>query len=215
MIASYLPGESLLHRLPAGAKLLGLAGASLVLLPVDDPRVLGAVLAAVLALYAFLGRRALARLRLVLALIPMVAILALLQAVTQGPGPALAVALRILLMVLMADLVTLTTRLDDMMATLEAALSPLARLGVPTRRLALAVALVIRFVPVLLAQWQARLESWRARSARRPSLVLVAAFFAGTLRMADHVAEALDARGFSAPHAEHPDAPRPDAGRQT
>jgi biotin transport system permease protein len=53
-------------------------------------------------------------------------------------------------------------------------------------------------VPVLLANWQARAEAWRARTGRRVSIRLVAPFVAETLRLADQVGEALDARGFDA-----------------
>lgn len=197
MIAAYLAIESPLHRLPAGVKLAGLAVASLLILPLTDPLLLLAALAAVLAAYAALGRRAVARLRLLKPLLPLIAILALLQGWTSGWAPALATAARIVLMVLLADLVTLSTRLQDMMAALERLLTPLARLGLDTRRLSLAVALVLRFVPVILASWQGREEAWRARSPRRPSPALIAAFFAGTLKTADHVADALDARGFA------------------
>ena len=66
----------------------------------------------------------------------------------------------------------------------------------PLGACALAVALVMRFVPVLLTRWRAREEAWKARTRRRVPLTLVAAFLADILQLADHVAEALDARGF-------------------
>jgi biotin transport system permease protein len=73
---------------------------------------------------------------------------------------------------------------------------PLRLAGINPRAPALAIALVIRFVPVLLASWQEREEAWRARTGRRASIRLIPAFVAETLRMADQIAEALDARGF-------------------
>ncbi len=79
-------------------------------------------------------------------------------------------------------------------------LAPLFRglrpLGVNPRKVALAAALVLRFVPVLAARWRAREEAWRARTRRRVPPRLVAAFLADVLRLADQVAESLDARGF-------------------
>ncbi len=202
MISGYLPGRSPLHRLPAGWKLAGLAGLSVLLLPAQSPLLLGAGLAAVLCAYAALGRPALARLGLLRPLLPILALMLVLQLWAQDWSPAglvsgLVIVMRILLMVMLADLVTLSTPLQDMMDVLEWLASPLRRLGLEPRRLALAVALVLRFVPVLLASWQARTEAWRARSPRRPGLALLPGFLIQTLRLADRVAEALDARGFA------------------
>ncbi|WP_029005103.1 energy-coupling factor transporter transmembrane component T [Azorhizobium doebereinerae] len=204
MMSSYLPGHSPLHRLPAGAKLLALAGLSLLLLPADSALLLAGALLAVLLAYAALGRRALARLALLRPLGPVLLLMVLLQAWAgdwsrAAVGAGFAVALRILLMVLLADLVTLSTPMQDMMDALERVLRPFERFGVAPRKLALAVALVVRFVPVLLSAWRAREEAWRARSTRRPALALVPGFLAQTLRLADHVADALDARGFGRP----------------
>ncbi|MBB6308549.1 energy-coupling factor transporter transmembrane component T family protein [Xanthobacter tagetidis] len=197
MRGGYLAADTALHRLPAGAKLAGLALGSIALLPLQDPRLLALALALVLVPYAALGRRGMARLTQWAPLVPLLAIIGIIQALAETPAAALASVLRILAMVLMADLVTLSTRLDDMMEALGVVLRPLGAVGLDPRRLALAVALVLRFVPVLAASWRAREEAWRARSPRRPRLAVFAAFFAGALRGADQVAEALDARGFS------------------
>lgn len=198
MIAGYIERDGFLHRLPAGVKLGGLALMSVLVLPVSDPWLLGGLLAGIVLVYAGFGRVGWQRLRRWGALLPLLAFIALLQ-VWAGSWPAaLASVLRILVMVLAADLVTLSTRLQDMMDVFTTLLAPFARLGLDVKRLALAVALVLRFVPVLFASWQGRSEAWRARSPRRPGLVLVGTFFAGALRMADQVAEALDARGFAA-----------------
>jgi biotin transport system permease protein len=57
------------------------------------------------------------------------------------------------------------------------------------------MALVIRFIPVMLDRLSQITESWAARSPRRPSWrVLVPATLAA-LEDADRVAEALRARG--------------------
>lgn len=208
MMSGYLSGHSLLHRLPAGLKLGALALLSILILPLDDPRLLAGALAATLALYAALGHPALARLWTLRPLVPLLALMFVLQAwsgdwTAGGFAAGAASVLRILLMVLLADLVTLSTSLQQMMDALETLLTPLRPLGASPRKLALAVALVLRFVPVLLAAWRAREEAWRARSTRRPSLALVPGFLAETLRLADRVADALDARGFGRGRGPH------------
>ena len=64
MISIYLPGDSWLHRTPAGLKLLVVAVASLLLFQVKSPLVFLPCLAGVIVCYAALGRPGLARLAL-------------------------------------------------------------------------------------------------------------------------------------------------------
>lgn len=204
MIAGYLSGSSLLHRLPAGVKLAGLAVLSVLVVPLGDPVLLAMALAAVLIVYASFGRPGLRRLAQWRSMAPLLAIIFALQIWAASLEVALASVLRIAVMVLLADLVTLSTRLQDMMDALALPLRPLRRFGIDPERLSLAVALVLRFVPLLLDTWRGREEAWRARSPRRPGLPLVGAFFSGALATADQVAEALDARGFGAPRRGRP-----------
>ena len=89
----------------------------------------------------------------------------------------------------------MTTRLSDMIQVFQTLARPLAPLGLSPRRLGLAFALVIRFIPVMLDQLTRITDSWSARSPRRPRWrVLVPATLAA-LDDADHAAEALRARG--------------------
>jgi biotin transport system permease protein len=196
VIAGYLAHPTWLHRVPAGVKLPLVAAASLAVLPVADPLALLAALGLTLLVYASLGRQAVSRLTLLRPLLPFLVLIGALQ-VWFGSWPAaIASTTRILLMILVASLVTLTTTMQAMVGTLQPLMRPLRLAGINPRAPALAVALVIRFVPVLLASWQEREEAWRARTGRRASIRLVPAFVAETLRMADQIAEALDARGF-------------------
>lgn len=208
MIAGYLSGRSLLHRLPAGAKLIALAVLSVLIVPLDSPVLLAMALAGVLIVYCGFGRPGLRRLAQWRSLAPLLVVIFALQVWAASVEVAVASVLRICVMVLLADLVTLSTRMQDMMDALALPMRPLARFGLDPERIALAVALVLRFVPVLLDTWRGREEAWRARSPRRPGLALVGAFFSGALAMSDQVAEALDARGFGAPRRTRP-SPRP------
>jgi biotin transport system permease protein len=108
------------------------------------------------------------------------------------------VVLRLAAMMLLADLVAATTTVTAMMEAIVPVLAPLRYVGLRPKRLALGVALVLRFVPVMLDGWRARNEAWRARSGRRVPLRLVASFLADAMRLADQAGEALDARGFDA-----------------
>lgn len=196
MIGGYLSRATWLHRLPAGLKLLMVAGMSLTLLPVQDWRLLALCLAVVVGAYATLGREAMRRLSLLKPIIPLLVIIGGLQGLSSRWEDGASVVLRLLLMVLVADLVTMTTTMSALMEAIQPLFRLLAPLGINSRKIALSVALVLRFIPVLLADWRAREEAWRARSRRRVPLRILALFLIATLRLADQVAEALDARGF-------------------
>ncbi|MCC5987844.1 MAG: energy-coupling factor transporter transmembrane protein EcfT [Pararhodobacter sp.] len=201
MLAMTLETRSWLHALPAGAKMAALALAVVLVLPVTEPAIIAALVAATAALYASLGAVALRRgIRL---LRPLWLILAIIMAWHLVLGEArlgLVICLRILALVALANLVTLTTVLDDMMAVLEWLMTPLARAGLRTDRLALVVALAVRAIPALALKAGHLREAWRARSTRRAGVQTAVPLVLIALDDATHVAEALRARGgFSGP----------------
>ena len=102
---------------------------------------------------------------------------------------------RLLTGIAAANLVTLTTKLSDMIAVIERLLSPLQKIGLKPRLIALAVALMIRFIPVMLERLSQLSEAWRARSARRINHQIILPATLAAFDDADHVAEALRARG--------------------
>ncbi|WP_163850025.1 energy-coupling factor transporter transmembrane component T family protein [Pseudooceanicola aestuarii] len=207
MLSLTLPRPTWAHRLPAGAKLAGLLGATLVIFPLTDARVLAGLLAGMAALAVSLGGGA-AR-QLLRSLRP----LALLLLVVLGfhlwqdrLDQGLVVALRVLVLVALATLVTMTTRLEDLIAIIERLAAPLHRLGLPPRALGLAVAMVIRFIPVFIDRQSRLTEAWRARSPRRPGVRLLAPLMLSVLDDADHVSDALTARGgLAAPSSSSPE----------
>jgi len=154
---------------------------------------LGLCFVAVLALYAAPGpvflRAGLARLW---GLWPFVAVLILWHWATGDLAQGVALGFRMATAVGLANLVTMTTRLSDMMAVVMWLCTPLGR---HRRAIGLAMALVIRFTPIFVLKGQGLALAWRARSARRPGWRVIVPFMALALDDADHVAEALRARG--------------------
>ena len=196
MMTDGLVPTSWLHRVPAGVKLAGLALLSVLFLPVGDWRILAGALAAIAAVYAGFGRAGMARLVLLRPLLPLLVVIGGLQAAADGWNAGAVIVMRLMVMLLLADLVSMTTTMSALMEVLAPAFRVLRPLGVSPRKMALAVALVLRFVPVLMTRWRAREEAWKARTNRRIPPRLVAAFVADSLQLADRVAESLDARGF-------------------
>lgn len=196
MLTLTSPVETWAHRVPAGAKLAAMALATTGLFALDAPSALAAALALTGALHLTGGLRfAVAGLRLLRPLWPFILIVGVWHLWTGDIAGGATVLLRMVTAVALANFVTMTTRLSDMLAVIERLARPLRPLGLSPRRLAIAFALVIRFIPVMLDRLEQIGASWRARSPRRPRWrVLVPATLAA-LDDADRTAEALRARG--------------------
>ena len=196
MLTLTSPVEIWSHRLPAGTKLAALAIATTGLFALAAPAPLALAFAAVLALYLTGGAGfAKAGVRLLYPLWPFVAVVGVWHLWTGDAAAGAVVILRMLAAVALANFVTMTTRLSDMITVFQWLARPFAVFGLSPGRMALAMALVIRFIPVMLDRLEQIGASWRARSPRRPRWrVLVPATLAA-LDDADRVAEALRARG--------------------
>jgi biotin transport system permease protein len=196
MLTLTSPVETWAHPLPAGLKLAAMAIITTGLFALKAPLPLATACAATAALYATGGRLfALTGLRLLIPLWPFVLIVGLWHVWTGNVAGGSSVLLRMFAAVALANFVTMTTRLSDMITVFQWLARPLAPFGLSPRRLALAMALTIRFIPVMLDRMSQITESWAARSPRRPRWrVLVPATLAA-LDDADHAAEALRARG--------------------
>ncbi len=196
MLTLTSPYKTPLHRLPAGAKLLTLIVVSTVVFSISNPWMLAGVLAVTAALYLTGGVGLLGYgLRLLWPLWPFVALIAAWHLWRGTPDIGVIALLRMFIAVMMANLVTMTTRLDAMIALITRVAGPLAWVGLPPQRLALAIALVIRFIPDMLQSMDRLALAWRARSYRRPRHRLLAPLTLSAIDTADHVAEALRARG--------------------
>lgn len=184
------------HPLPAGAKLLALCAFTVLLFALKTPLLLtiafGCVLAGVAAGGAEFLRASVRLLRPLWFFIVIVGLWHLWLGDIRGGA---VVIIRMITAVAAANFVTMTTRLSDMIAVIETLCRPLARFGLSAKTLALAVALVIRFIPVMLQRMAQIRESWRARSHRRPGWRVLLPATLAALDDADRVAEALRARG--------------------
>ncbi|MFP3920504.1 MAG: energy-coupling factor transporter transmembrane component T family protein [Dichotomicrobium sp.] len=196
MMALYVHRNSLLHRLSPGVKLAGLAlaGAAVFVLPGFVWQ--AAVLAVVILLYR-LARLPLAETaRALKPVIVLIAAIGLFQLFAAGPLAAAVIAARIITLVLLAALVTLTTPFTAMIDTFARAAALLRPLGVNPHKVGLAAALAVRFIPVLLSDYREIQDARRGRGARSPGLFAAGPLLIKTLRMAGTLADAVEARGF-------------------
>ena len=197
MISIYLQGDSWLHRTPAGRKLLAVAVASLLLFQVSSAFIFVACLVAVVGCYATLGRSGLERLALLRGLSVLLGILLLLQWVSGTFWEGVSVILRLVVLILAANLVSITTRMDDMLEAVMPLFKPLEWVGLSARKPALCVALVLRFAPYMMQIFSRMREAYQARSGAKNSWKLLPPLAIQCLRMSDNVADALQARGGS------------------
>jgi len=194
MISLYLSGQTWLHRIPAAVKLAGLALASIGLLFVKEWISLVPVVVLLALAYASLGRPGRQRLFGLRSLALLIAALGVFQGLVMDWNQAANTILRLLMMVMLADLITMTTPLQRLLEITSLLVAPLDRRGNMRRQLAFAVALMIRFVPLLAQQWQAQRWAYRARTGRRPKPFLLAVFLSQALRRTDQIAESIAAR---------------------
>ena len=196
MIGLYSPGDSPLHRLPAGVKLALLVAAIVAMTVfVRGPLGVGGLVLVIVCLFALARiswRVALAQLRPVLW---MTLIIGAFQLLTTSPTRAVVVCGVLLASVALAALVTVTTRVTDMLDALTRALGPLRRVGVDPERVGLLLALAIRCVPLLAQIVHDVAEARRARGVSWSATALVTPVLVRTLRTADAMGEALAARG--------------------
>lgn len=197
MIGLYRPGDGLLHRTRADVKLAVFAVAALVLtLCPQDPMSIAVAVVGVLTLFPISAvplRMALVelwRLRLILL------VLAVALAVFVSPAAAWISTGRVSALLLLATLLTLTTRMSELRDVLLRLLRPLRRVGVDPEAVTMAVSLTLTMVPVVAGFAGQVRDAARARGVRLghraavPLLVL-------TLRHADEVGDALAARGIA------------------
>lgn len=182
MLSLYISSTTWLHGVPAGFKLLVLALTSVLLLPADDVGLLGASCLAFTAGFVSLGPPGRRRLW---GLVKTAGLLALLIGAFQfaflfselGPVDAGRVALvsafRLLSLILLADLVSVTTPTAAMLNAIRRFLSPLEKMGLSVQRLAVGVGLMIRMAGLLRERLALVSQAIQARTGRRAGVKAV------------------------------------------
>ncbi|ASU85102.1 energy-coupling factor transporter transmembrane protein EcfT [Nocardiopsis gilva YIM 90087] len=196
IIGLYIPGDSLLHRVPAGAKLLVLLVTVTAVIAIGNLWVaLGSALVAALA-YPLGGLAPRYVWRMFRPVLPFLVLIAVFQGIVGDWPTAARVCAQLTTAVLLAALVTLTTRVSEMLALFERLARPLRFAGVRPDRVALVLALTIRSIPMVEAALRASREAYAARGLRgRPHLIVVPVIV-GLIRSAEATGEAMAARGL-------------------
>lgn len=197
MFDLYRPGRSVLHRAPAGGKVLALAVLGTAIFLVDDVRIIFAALAVVLITYPLCRlpwSSAWAQIRPTIWILLAIFIA---QALLNTWQLGVFVVARFAVLLLLAGLLVLTTRASDMIDGIERGLPFLRPIGVNPAKVSLALSLALRFIPVLAQITKDVREAQRVRGLETSIVALAIPLIVRTLRMSEDIADAIEARGYN------------------
>lgn len=220
-IGQYYPVDSIVHRIDPRVKIVLVALYSIAIFLIGNFTGFIAV-ALLLGLLVLLSRLPIGLvLRGIRPLIVILAFTLLVQLFTGG-GPwesigALKVSmpgfktgvfldLRVVLLIVGASLLTLTTTPVELTDALENLLSPLKWVGVSSHELAMMMMIAIRFIPILSIEADKIIRAQMARGARfdsknpliraRSFMPILIPLFVSVFRRADDLAEVMEARAY-------------------
>jgi len=195
LLGAYRPADTVLHRLPAGAKLLVLLVSSLIIAVIGGWRsaLVALCLAVLLVVLSRTRLRTLGRALRGLAVIALV--LGAWLTWQTGWQRAVATVGDLVALVLLATVVTTTTPVDAILDAVERALRPLRPLGVDPERVALAFSIVLRTIPTTIELAEETRDAARARGLERDVRARLTPFAVRVVSDAHATGEALHARG--------------------
>lgn len=194
----YVPGDTLVHRTPAGWKFVALLCYILAMTIAVKTWPLALACLAVISLFYVLARIP-ARLAVqqTTPVLPVLLVLGAFQWWQRGWEFAAVTVVVLLSSVAAAALLTLTTRIAELMAAIENGLAPFARFGLPVETISLAISLTIRLIPLQLATVTEVLAARKARGAGFSIAAFGTPVMVRSIRRARLLAEALIARGVA------------------
>ena len=221
-LGQYFPGDTLAHRLDPRTKLLATVLYIIAIFLAKGPIAYGVLILTLIVSVRIsrVGARALFRgLKPVLFIIAFTAVLNLFytpgtviaqfwifHVTREGVITAIAMMLRISLLIMGTFLLTYTTSPIRLTDGLEDLLGPLKKLGVPVHELAMMMSIALRFIPTLLEETERIRKAQMARGAdfetggllaRARALVpLLVPLFVSSFRRADELAMAMESRCY-------------------
>ena len=124
----------------------------------------------------------------------------------EGLRTAFVMAVRLILLILGASVMTLTTTPNKLTSAMETMFRPLKKLGVPVHEIAMMMSIALRFIPILLEETDKIMKAQMARGAdfesgglikRVKAMVpLLVPLFISAFRRANDLAMAMEARCY-------------------
>ena len=192
----YIPGNTWLHRANPAWKFIALVVFIIVATFVPNaPWQSMTALILVMALYMWARIPIEVAWRQLVPLLPILIFLGAFLVWQNGVEAALTSMISLLATIAAANLLTLTTTVEALLDSLDKAMQPLARFGVPVDLISLTIALTIRLIPLMLQTANEVLDARKARGAGFSVTAFGTPLVIRAVRRARMIAEALVARG--------------------
>ncbi|MCP1388642.1 energy-coupling factor transporter transmembrane protein EcfT [Corynebacterium sp. TA-R-1] len=192
----YVPGDTILHH--AGPTLKFVLLVAFIIFATawpSQPWHSLALLVFVLAWYAVARIPAKIAWNQLVPLLPILLFLGAFMWWQNGLAGALTTMIGLLATIAAANLLTLTTTVEELLDALDRNLAPLGRIGVPVELITLTIALTIRLIPLMLATANEVLDARKARGAGFSLTAFGIPLVIRSVRRAKLIGEALMARG--------------------
>ncbi|MEH7383157.1 energy-coupling factor transporter transmembrane protein EcfT [Bacillus sp. JJ1533] len=129
-----------------------------------------------------------------------------LQVYEGGVRQGIFISLRLLYLIIMTTILTLTSTPIEITDGMESLLSPFKKIGLPTHELALMMSISLRFIPTLMQETEKIMKAQAARGVeftsgpikdRMKAIVpLLIPLFISSFKRAEELAIAMEARGY-------------------
>lgn len=193
LISLYKPGNSIVHRTPAGWKIALLFLFCTALFLLQNWWFLAAAIAAVLASYALAKLPLFFAWQAVRPALWLMLVIFLVQLWLNDWQFGLYVVLRFAIMIIAATLLTLTSKTSDMIEGIEKSVGKFFGADI-AEKTGLAFSLSMRFIPMVHKIFQDVREAQKARGLGNDWHALITPTIIRTLKSADDIAQAIDAR---------------------
>ncbi len=221
-IGQYLPGNSFLHKLDPRTKIIAVIVYMIALFVVNNFIGLGAMLVLSLAVvmiskiplrFFFRGIKAILFIVLLTVGLQMFMTpgetlwqLGFLKITREGVHQALFMGTRLILLVSITSILTLTTTPISLTDGIETLLKPFQKVGVPAHELAMMMTIALRFIPTLIEETDKIMKAQSARGAdfesgnllerAKAMIPLLVPLFLNAIKRADELALAMEARCY-------------------
>ncbi|WP_010022754.1 energy-coupling factor transporter transmembrane component T family protein [Fructilactobacillus fructivorans] len=224
MFGKYFPGNSFIHQLNPAFKILGSIVLITLILMCNNWASYGCMTVITLTLVYLSHSRIKMLLRGVKPILWLIIFTVLIQILFGHGGTvyfhlwfisitslgiinAMMIFVRLLLIIIIATILTITTSPSMIALGVETILVPLKWIKVPTETIGMMVSIALQFIPTLIDELDDIMNAQRARGVdfgkgklikRAQSLVsLIIPLFISSFRHAEHLADAMEARGYS------------------
>lgn len=196
MIGLYIPNDTSIHKLRPGIKLLFLTICGTTIIMVSSIPLLGLFLLSVILLYRIAKIPFSIMIKQFKSMGLLLVLLFAFQTLFGSWLTGVEVVLRLIILLYLSSLVSFTTKVSDMVASIEVGLQPFRYFGVNPSKVSMVISMAIRFIPLLSEKFNEVREAQQARGLNTNIVALAIPLIIRTIRMASEVAEALEARCY-------------------